>query len=68
MRLVDDDTEKVYKATKPLNFTNDQKYDGKYTFKVQFPPLSRSASIVRFQQNGVDYKYEGWRITMQLPR
>ena len=71
MSLVDDDTEDVYKAKKPLNFTNDKYYDvGNYTFKVQFPPLPRNVSVVRFRS--VRYKndqgaYEAWRVVLQLP-
>lgn len=70
MRLVDDDTERAFKATKALNFSNDKRYSGNLVFKVQFPPLPKSTSIVRFQQSeGKEtYKdYEGWRIIMQLP-
>ncbi|MBQ6204967.1 MAG: hypothetical protein IJK46_12855 [Prevotella sp.] len=67
MRLVDDDIEKMYKVTKALNFTNDKKYTGNLIFKVQFPPLPRSTSVVRFQQSKDGWDYEGWSIIMQLP-
>ena len=71
MSMVDDDKEEVYKAQKPLNFTNNKKYDvGLYTFKVQFPPLPKSVSVVRFRstvKKDEQSAYEPWRVVMQLP-
>lgn len=67
MALVDDDTETVYKAVKPLNFQNDQAYHGNPTFKVQFKPLPRSVSVVRFREMSKDNSYLTWSVKIQLP-
>ena len=66
MTLVDDDTDKVYKATKALNFKNETAYHGNPVFKVQFPPLPKSVSVVRFRGTSNDNSYLRWSITVQL--
>ena len=66
MTLVDDDTEKAYKATKALNFKNETAYHGNPVFKVQFPPLPKSVSVVRFRESSNDNSYLRWSITVQL--
>ncbi len=65
LKLIDDDTEKVYTATKALNFESGKKYSLDGTFKVQFPPLSRSASTLRFVHDVINSS--GWTIILQLP-
>ena len=65
LKLIDDDTEKVYTATKALNFESGKKYSLDGTFKVQFPPLSRSASTVRFVHDC--FYGSSFKIILQLP-
>lgn len=66
MTLVDDDTETVYRAKKPLNFKNETVYHGNPVFKVQFPPLPKNVSVVRFRESSNDNSYLRWSITVQL--
>jgi hypothetical protein len=67
MELVDDDTETVYKAVKALNFENGKAYQGTKTFKVQFQPLPRSVSVVRFRETSNSNSYLEWSVKIQLP-
>jgi len=66
MSLVDDDTEKTYRVTKALNFRNDVAYHGNLIFKVQFPPIPKSVSVVRFREISKDNSYLRWSIRVQL--
>ena len=52
LRLVDEDTDRAYKATKALNFTSQQGYSDAVgrVFKVQFPVLPKTTSEVSLKE------------------
>ena len=55
-QLIDDDTERKFNATKALNFETFTKYRGKHIYKIQFPPLPKNVSVVRFYYPGYEVK------------
>ena len=49
VELIDEDTNKKYKARKALNFIDSYDYPNANTYKIEFPPLPRSVSEVTFK-------------------
>lgn len=49
-RLVDEATGKKYMATDALNFKWGTNYKGNCTYRIEFPPLPRSTSVVTFRE------------------
>ena len=49
-RLVDEATGKKYQATDALNFKWGTNYKGNCTYRIEFPPLPRSTSVVTFRE------------------
>lgn len=48
--LIDEATGKRYQATDALNFNWGTKYKKTVTYKIEFPPLPRSTSVVTFRE------------------
>ena len=49
-RLVDEATGKKYMATDALNFKWGTRYVGNATYKIEFPPLPKTTSVVTFRE------------------
>ena len=49
-RLVDEATGKKYQATDALNFKWGTRYVGNATYKIEFPPLPKTTSVVTFRE------------------
>lgn len=49
-RLVDEATGKKYQATDALNFKWGTQYVGNATYKIEFPPLPKTTSVVTFRE------------------
>ena len=49
-RLVDEATGKKYMATDALNFKWGTNYKGNCTYRIEFPPLPKSTSVVTFRE------------------
>ncbi|MBR5686350.1 MAG: hypothetical protein IKX36_00135 [Prevotella sp.] len=50
--LTDEATGKKYQATKALNFQWGKVYQGACTFRIQFPALPSSTSVVTYRETG----------------
>lgn len=48
--LIDEATGKKYQATGALNFKWNQKYTKTATYKIEFPPLPKTTSVVTFRE------------------